>query len=112
MGCRFFLSDRAPSNFLRLKNWPFHTSHILDNFTFFCPKESNIASKGLKTFELLAQSLQLPLKQEKTVLPASRVILFGILIDTVAMRLEHPEEKLLGAKDMINNLLQCKKKLL
>ena len=84
-------------------------SHILDDFIFFGPKDSNISSKSLATFELLAQSLQLPLKQEKTVLPTTRVILHGILVDTVAMRLELPEDKLLGAKDLIKKLIQCKK---
>ena len=86
-----------------------HMSHILDDFIFFGPPKTNIASRSLLTFELLAQSLALPIKQEKTVSPATRVILHGILVDTDTMHLELPPDKLEAAKEKILDLQKCKK---
>ena len=67
-------------------------SHILDDFMFFAPSYQQCL-RSLQAFELLCGSLGLPVKQEKTVLPATSVILHGILVDSVAMELRLPDDK-------------------
>jgi hypothetical protein len=86
-----------------------HMSHILDDFIFFGPKDSSVCKRGLDTFMILANSLNLPLKHEKTVTPATNVELHGILVNTVKMQLELPLDKLDSAKQKILALSNRKK---
>ena len=84
-------------------------SHILDDFIFFGPPSSPICQRSLKTFMVLAQSLNLPVKAEKTVLPSTQVELHGILVNTETMELVLPLDKLQRAVDQINHMMSCKK---
>jgi hypothetical protein len=86
-----------------------HMSHILDDFIFFGPQDSLECKRGLDTFMVLANSLNLPIKHEKTVTPATCVELHGILVDTVTMQLRLPSDKLENAKQMILALSNRKK---
>ena len=78
--------------------------HILNVFISFGPPKTNIASRSLCTFELLAHSLSMPIKHENNVSPATRVILEGIMVDTKTMQFELPQNKLEAAKEKIKEL--------
>ena len=84
-------------------------SHILDDFIFFGPPDSNICSHALQTFLTLADSLKLPVKHQKTVLPATCVMLHGIEVDTAAMTLRLPQEKLVEAREKVKAMMNRKK---
>ena len=58
---------------------------------------------------VLAQSLKLPVKEEKTVLPSTKVELHGITVDTIAMELSLPPDKLSRALNQIRSMVSCKK---
>ena len=85
-----------------------HISHILDDFIFFGPASSPICSRSLDTFFLLCQSLSIPVKSEKTVRPATTVVLHGIEVDTVAMSLRLPQDKLQEARHKVLSLSKRK----
>ncbi|MCP3890193.1 MAG: hypothetical protein GY702_15175, partial [Desulfobulbaceae bacterium] len=70
-----------------------HMSHILDDFMFFGRPDTNDCLNGLNAFIALSESLGIPLKEEKTVLPTTRVELHGILVDTKEMKLIVPDDK-------------------
>jgi hypothetical protein len=59
-------------------------SHILDDFIFFGPLDSNICSLSLKKFIILTQDLNIPVKQSKAVPPTTTVELNGIEVDTIS----------------------------
>ena len=57
-------------------------SHILDDFIFFGPANSMQCASSLQAFISLAESLNIPLRHNKTVYPTNVVSLHGIEIDT------------------------------
>jgi hypothetical protein len=89
-----------------------HTSHIVDDFIFFGPPGSNLCSISLRKFFILAEDLNIPIKQSKTVLPNSTVELHGIEVDTVRMEMRLPPDKLARAIDLLSSLQRRRSLLL
>ena len=83
-------------------------SHILDDFMFFGPPDTPQCNLSLQAFTHLADSIGLPIKHEKTVLPSTSVELHGILINSITMTLSIPPDKLLKANELINSIYRCK----
>ncbi len=86
-----------------------HMSHILDDFIFFGPPASSACQRQLDTFLCLSNSLNIPVKHQKTVLPATKVVLHGILVDTKSMVISLPEDKLLDARAKVSQSKRLKK---
>ena len=63
-----------------------NTSHILDDFIFFGPSNSPQCHTSLQAFLILAKSLNIPLRTDKTVYPTTLVSLHGIEVDTAQMQ--------------------------
>ena len=84
-------------------------SHILDDFMFFGPPETSKCNTYLETFMSLANSLNLPIKHEKTVLPSTCVTLHGIEVDSAAMTMRLPDDKLIEARQKVDAMLRRKK---
>ena len=87
-------------------------SHILDDFIFFGPPQSSTCSQALQSFLTLAVSLNLPVKHQKTVQPSTCVMLHGIEVDTEAMSLRLPRDKLEEARDKVRAMMKRKKTIL
>ena len=81
-----------------------HMSHILDDFIFFGAPNSSCCSTGLQ-----ANSLNVPLRADKTVLPSTLVILHGIEVDTSKMRMRLPQDKLLDSRAKVDDMYRRKK---
>ncbi len=58
---------------------------------------------------ILAESLGLSVKEAKTVYPTTTIELHGITVDTAAMKLRVPPDKVTKAVELIDQLLACKK---
>ena len=86
-----------------------HMSHILDDFMFFSPPGSKKCKLYLDTFIHLADSLNLPIKHTKTVLPTTCVSLHGIEVDTAAMSIRLPLDKLKDAQRKVTAMSKRKK---
>ena len=86
-----------------------HVSHILDDFIFFGPFGSPLCATGLQAFIALTDSLNIPLRMDKTVLPSNVVSLHGIEIDTGLMQMRLPHDKLLEARYKITTVYKRKK---
>ncbi|MCP3928924.1 MAG: hypothetical protein GY705_07475, partial [Bacteroidetes bacterium] len=68
-------------------------SHILDDFLFFGHPNTSECFTGLQSFLSLAESLSLPVKQEKTVFPSTEVEMHGIMFNSQSMMLYLPPDK-------------------
>ena len=68
-----------------------HMSHILDDFMFFGKAGTRDCEIGLQSFLHLSESLGLPIKHEKTVLPTTKAVLHGVLFDTEKMITGFPQ---------------------
>jgi len=94
--CQIFEAFTSSLQWIMKHNFgvPF-ISHILDDFIFDGPKDSDLCSRYLAQFLKLADIINLPIKHSKTVLPSTCVIAHGIEIDTGCMTLRLPQEKLI-----------------
>jgi hypothetical protein len=72
-------------------------SHILDDFIFMGPPESDVCTKSLQKFLILTEDLHIPINQAKTVWPSTTVELHGIEVDSIRMELRLPPDKLAHA---------------
>jgi hypothetical protein len=106
MGCRsscaiFETFSRSLQWVARSKLSIPYISHILDDFIFVGPPDSNICALSLDAFLLLCADCSIPIKHAKTVLPATCVAAHGIELDTIAMQARLPEEKLNKARTLL-----------
>ena len=86
-----------------------HMSHILDDFIFFGPQNSNECHKGLSAFKILTESLGAPIKEEKTVMPSSTVMLHGIQVNTASLSMHLPADKLCDLRSKLQLTSRRKK---
>jgi len=54
-----------------------HLSNILNDFIFIGPAHNNLCMNQLNAFSVLCEQIGLPLKQNKTVLPTTNIIVHG-----------------------------------
>ena len=115
MGCRS--SCQIFERFSSMLQWVLnnvynvHTvTHVLDDFIFVGYSNDYSCMQGLTAFIALCKYLNIPLKHSKTVHPSTKVIVFGIEIDTVSMKAQLPVDKINKAVALIECLLsmeQC-----
>lgn len=84
-------------------------SHIMDDFIFLGPSSSDNCATYLRIFETLTSALNIPLNRKKTVPPTTCVTVHGYEVDTIAMQIRLPPDKLETAKVELSKLLVCKK---
>lgn len=78
-----------------LRNFGFYSvSHILDDFMFIAPGHSSLCDSQLHCFLQIANFAGIPIKDSKTVYPATQLTVHGMEIDTVAAQARLPADKL------------------
>ena len=82
-------------------------SHILDDLIFF-GKTQPECLPNLSRFLELNKMIGLPIKQTKTVLPATKVILHGIEVNTINQTLALPLEKVVSLRQKLISLAKRK----
>ena len=115
MGCRS--SCQIFEAFSSMLQWIVHNvyrvnqvTHVLDDFIFVGYPNDYSCMQGLTAFIALCKYLNIPLKNAKTVYPSTKVIVFGIEVDTVAMKAQLPVDKITKAVLLIDRLMsvdQC-----
>lgn len=80
--------------------------HILDDFLFLGPPYSPECAQALQSFRTLAQDINLPIKEEKTVSPTTVLTFSGIENDTVKCEVRLPEDKLTSLKDILPRFMR------
>ena len=76
-------------------------SHVIDDFLFVGPMASHSCKRQLEQFLSLCTALHIPIKDEKTVFPTTKIVIYGIEVDSISMTFRLPEDKL----QKINGLL-------
>ena len=82
-------------------------SHILDDFLLLA-KQPECHSNLSRLFEL-RKIINLPIKQVKTVLPATKDTLHGIEVNTLNQTLALPLEKVVSLRQKLMSLAKRKK---
>ena len=83
-------------------------SHILDDFMFFGPPNSSQCATDLDKFMSLCKQLNVPIKQSKTVLPTTKIILHGIHVDTIQLTISLPQDKNTALTTLISDIYRRK----
>lgn len=68
--------------------------HILDDFLFLGKSNTNQCKRGLLTFCEITKALGVPLKEDKTVYPTTVLTFLGLELDSEAMEIRLPQDKL------------------
>ena len=68
--------------------------HILDDFLFIGPPESNSCRNSLYSFYRMSDALGIPIKHTKTVPPTTTITFLGLELDSIEMEVRLPAEKL------------------
>ncbi|XP_071948797.1 uncharacterized protein [Antedon mediterranea] len=84
-------------------------SHILDDFFFVGPKDSNDCHNALSQFLYLCDKIGVPIKASKTVTPTNVITIYGIEVDTVLMECRLPLPKITKTVTKITEFLNRKK---
>ena len=111
ISCQLFSRFSAASQWIMETRYQASMSHILDDFFFVGAPESRQCQDHLDQFLHLCKSINIPIKQQKTVRPTTCITIYGIEVDSSAMITRLPEDKV----DRIRNLLEqfkCRKKVL
>jgi hypothetical protein len=70
--------------------------HVLDDFLFISPPVIDTCTKSsdLTGFLIFAEKLGIPIKQEKTVFPTTKLTYLGVELDSELMEVRLPQDKL------------------
>jgi len=85
-------------------------SHIIDDFLFVEPPNSDKCLLDLNCFSSLCSRLGVSLKPEKTILPTTTIIIYGIEFDSIKLECRLPVEKIVKTRNALENT-QNKKKI-
>lgn len=83
--------------------------HYLDDFLFMGKSDTNQCSYNLNVFLQTCFELGVPIANEKTEGPKTKISFLGLEIDTVSMLVRIPQSKVLEIVDKIKSLLSKKK---
>ena len=81
--------------------------HILDDFLFLAPNHAKCSS-DLSKFLVVCDDLGVPIAQEKTVEPCTRITFMGIELDSVEMVARLPKDKIVNCQNLIKGFLKRK----
>ena len=84
-------------------------THLLDDFIFVRSYNEPTFQNSLLSFDCLAQEMYIPLNETKRCLPTTCQIVYGIEIDTNAMQLRLPQDKLSRVLSLVNRMAKCRK---
>ena len=84
-------------------------THFLDDYIFFGPANESTCLHSLLSFERLADDIGIPLNTGKRRPPSTCQVVYGIEIDTTAMELRLPADKLAKALSLVNRMSNCRK---
>lgn len=84
-------------------------SHLIDDFFFIGPPDSEKCFQDLSNFEILCKNIGIPIKKSKTVLPTTTLTIYGIEVDSVKMESRLPSDKLVKLKGALTSTSKRKK---
>lgn len=84
-------------------------SHMIDDFFFIGPSASKSCFHDLNNFITLCDKIGVPLNPDKTCLPTTNIIIYGIEVDSIAMECRLPNDKVLKIQTHLANMSHRKK---
>lgn len=84
-------------------------SHILDDFFFIGPPNSDKCKRDLENFLALCERINIPVNMAKTFWPVTCITIYGIEVDSVEMVSRLPTDKLQKCRNLIGQFISRKK---
>ncbi|KAK6175768.1 hypothetical protein SNE40_014161 [Patella caerulea] len=105
MSCQTFERFSSALQWVMEFHYNAHLSHMIDDFFFIGPKNTNKCSESLQTFLDIASHLAVPIKSSKTVLPTNKITIYGIEVDSQDMIFRLPEDKVVKIRQALQDSL-------
>ena len=83
--------------------------HILDDFLFLGPPNSDSCAQSLSSFYAMSSDLGVPIKEEKTVHPTTVIVFLGLELDSIAMEVRLPLDKLVKIRAALLDMTKRRK---
>ncbi|XP_062572622.1 uncharacterized protein LOC134234551 [Saccostrea cucullata] len=84
-------------------------SHMIDDFFFIGPPASDSCLTDLNNFISLCDKIGIPLNPNKTCLPNTNIIIYGIEVDSIAMECRLPDDKISKIEAQLSSFSMRKK---
>ena len=110
--CQCFERFSSSLQWIMSHNFGASMSHILDDFFFIGPANSIKCHSDLANFISICEDIGIPLKREKTVWPSTKLVIYGIEVDSSEMISRLPDEKVTKIKNMLTKFSKRKKVIL
>ena len=86
-----------------------YLDHYLDDFIFLGQASTNNCRILMTQFESVCKDIGIPLSSDKTEGPTTKLIYLGYELDSIAMEIRIPIDKINRAKNSIENIISMKK---
>lgn len=83
--------------------------HYFDDYLFIGKPDTNNCLVALQKRMVILEFFGIPLAEENTVFPCTRIEFLGIIIDSVKMEFCLPESKIIKIKFLLSKLLKSQK---
>lgn len=103
--CRLFEAFSSAIHWIMKSRYNANIVHIIDDFLFIAPPNTQKCKKDLTRFMALARDIGFPIKHAKTVWPTTCIEFMGIVIDTAAMEARLPQDKIDKCRNQLQTFL-------
>lgn len=99
--CKLFETFSCSIQWIMTHSFHANMSHLLDDFFFVGPPNSNKCKHDLMTFFQVANDIGIPIKSEKTHWPSTVIVIYGIQLNTDTMTASLPLDKINKARSLL-----------
>jgi len=109
ISCQIFTRFSNALQWIMETKYGANVSHIIDDFCFVGPSDSNLCKSSLENFLTVCRHIQIPIKYEKTVTPTTKLIIYGIEVDSENMIIRLPQDKVEKIKRKLSEIQKKRK---
>lgn len=109
ISCQVFERFSSALQWILESKYDASMSHIIDDFFFVGPANSDKCRFSLHTFLDICRDIQIPIKQEKTTVPATCITIYGIEVDSLTMETRLPTDKIVKISNALQDIKNRKK---
>ena len=109
VSCRYFEIFSSALQWIMEVKYGAVMSHTIDDFFFVGPSNSEMCGISLSRFLSICKDISIPIKEDKTVLPTTKIVIYGIEVDSDQTVTRLPEEKVTKIVNLLLNFSRRRK---
>lgn len=104
LSCQLFTRFSNALQWIMEFHYNAHMSHILDDFFFVGPAGTMTCQQNLQNFLKMCAHINIPIKTSKTMGPTTRIVIYGIEVDSHYMTTRLPDDKVVKICSHLNEV--------